>query len=302
MTSEIINFGNYLPGKTITFDYPCLNDKTNCYPYQCIFVPGKYLLEVYGAEGGRARNINGGLGGFSMGLFQPKNKVKGFIHVGAQGISTGTTPSAYTLNAYNGGGIGTNSATTGRSYEASSGGGASDIRLEVDDVFHRLIVAGGGGGSGFYSQVQKGGNGGGIEGEDGQMIVHQLGDIFSDGGNQEGSINMFGYGGNQSSGWDGCGGGGGWYGGTPGGGYTNAGAGGSGFVYTKDNYEIAIKSQLKLSQKYFLTNGMTTELGTDGKQNDGIVYITVLSFQLTCIQKIFSTKLFCISFFLIFSF
>ena len=224
----------YQNGEIITFKYPCGNEKTSCYPYTCILSPGRYLFEVFGAEGGKGNTERGGLGGYSKGIFITKKNIVCYLYIGAQGLSTSSNPNEKTKNAFNGGGIGINSPGDD-GYYASSGGGGTDIRLMKDDLYHRVIVAGGGGGSGKYDVQQFGGNGGGKQGENGQQINHDSElEIYSEGGKEEGEPSFFGFGGNQTN-IDGCGGGGGWYGGTNASYFTNSGAGGSGFVFNEEN-------------------------------------------------------------------
>ena len=272
---------HYQNGQKIEFQYPCGAEKTSCYPYTCILSPGKYLFEVYGAEGGRGNTDRGGLGGYSKGTFITSYNIVAYLHIGAQGISTSTKTNELAGNTYNGGGLGKNSPGDD-GYYASSGGGGTDIRLVKDNLYHRVIVAGGGGGSGTYSVAQYGGNGGGEEGKSGDKISHgsEL-ELFSDGGKQTGEESFFGYGGNISIA-DGCGGGGGWYGGTNASYFTNAGGGGSGFVFTAQNKEIAELAKLELNEDHYLLEASTHEMGENGRRGDGLITITIISFFTSC--------------------
>ena len=270
-----VDFSKARRGSVLKFPYPCGDNKQNCYPYEGILPKGIYKFEVYGAEGGRAKApnsqqySNGGFGGYSKGILDNPSDVPIFITVGATGINSEPNQggSLDIPSVFNGGGSGRKSSDT--EYMASSGGGASDIRLIENDVNHRLIVAGGGGGTGYYKEIIKGGNGGGQIGGTGQKIETEEGGI----GATQSSGASFGYGGNHSETIDGCGGGGGWYGGNAGTYWNNGGGGGSGFVFTSENQNIATNAQLKLSSSYYLTSAETS---TYEHTSDGMIIITVL--------------------------
>ena len=90
---------------------------------------GEYLLEVWGASGGtyKPSNVLGGAGGYAKGKLTVKEKTKVFVHVGSQG------------------------SNTSKEQGCNGGGGATDIRLNNDSLYARIIVAGGrgeGGGTG----------------------------------------------------------------------------------------------------------------------------------------------------------
>lgn len=72
---------------------------------------------------------------------------------------------------YNGGGLGhCASEWAGSTQFGGGGGGATDIRTRIDDVFSRIVVAAGGGGCGYDGGMSglTGGDGGGLTGGDGQ--------------------------------------------------------------------------------------------------------------------------------------
>jgi hypothetical protein len=165
-------------------------------------------------------------------------------------------------SGFNGGGAGGSGGYGG----ASGGGGASDVRMGGDTLKDRIIVAAGGGGAGdrfvSYSYCDAfGGDGGGLEGNDGGYAVNGGGGgTQSAGGSggggtgtgQPGSIGALGLGGNGggalsgSAGLGGGGGGGGYYGGGGGGGggmysSTQSGGGGGGSSFVEPN---AIKSRM----------------------------------------------------------
>ena len=111
--------------------------------------PGKYKLEVWGAQGGRGStsgsNYFGGNGGYSVGSIGFEETTTLFVAVGGKG---GDCNGAFVgSGGYNGGGT---SITTGTGYGSGGGGGGTDIRIGEDSLFARVIVAGGGGGGGTY--------------------------------------------------------------------------------------------------------------------------------------------------------
>ncbi len=215
--------------------------------------PGKYELECWGAEGG-ATNGGGaasgiskiaGKGGYSVGTITLTSRTTVYVYVGGQGLSQAISAPG----GFNGGG----NSGAGAVIACGSGGGASDIRLGVDDLYARVIVAGGGGAAGFQecngsSGVISGGHGGGTTG--GTPIAGSYAARIGQGGTQmaggaggaetygNGNPGSFGLGGNGAASGtsaNGAGGGGGWYGGGAGANGSNCaagGGGGSGYVYT----------------------------------------------------------------------
>jgi len=199
--------------------------------------PGKYKLEVWGAQGGSSdETIVGGYGGYSKGEINLTTGEKLYINVGGQPIST--------TGGYNGGG------TSGTLYNARGGGGATHIALtsgllatlenKQDKI---LIVAGAGGGSDHYISGSIGGHAGGYVGGNGNKFREWDTFQIALGGSQNyggygghgacyGTDGTFGAGGSQCNS-HGGGGGAGFYGGG-GGGYNNdvvgSGAGGSGYI------------------------------------------------------------------------
>ncbi len=208
-----------------------------------VLPPGRYRLEVWGAQGGyRSSASRGGKGGYSKGEFKSeKKKVTAYVMVGGSG-NTGKT-----AGGFNGG---------GKRGSYNGGGGATDIRLGVNDLLHRVIVAGGGGSDGASDKA--GGYGGGTTGQSrtdnygtggyggtqtGLSSSSWQADAQSTSTTTEaGAKGGFGFGGNgvtRNSGYGGAGGGG-WFGGS--GAYPDSsgdddrgGAGGSGWVWTGAN-------------------------------------------------------------------
>src|SRR4051812_10008938 len=125
---------------------------------QCV---GQVTLETWGAEGGgSATSLNsasgfGGKGGYAKGTMTviPGNTL--YVYVGGLGQSNSNGVAA---GGFNGGGSGYGSSSV---EPGNGGGGATDFRLNGQNLSNRVIVAGGGGGGGedagdFY------GHGGGV--------------------------------------------------------------------------------------------------------------------------------------------
>ena len=195
---------------------------------------GRYLFEVWGAEGGDSQGIPI-YGGFSSGIYSVTWHTTLYVCIGGKGICA-TDDSC--RGGFNGGGNGKHRNTS----PCCGGGGSTDIRKIENDVESRLIVAGGGGGSGYYNINYPGGVGGGTIGGTGNGHSQTMGH----GGSTTGGLG--GYwndddlectadsgrildGGNGCSKWAGSsgGGGGGYYGGG-GGADVSGGGGGSGYV------------------------------------------------------------------------
>ena len=218
-------------------------------------LPGKYKLEVWGAQGGyRSSSSYGGKGGYSVGTIALTENTKFFIYVGGSGNTGGTS------GGFNGGG---SRATY------NGGGGGTDFRIGTDSLYARVIVAGGGGSDGATSKtgMYGGGTSGGTTsqsyGSGGQGGTATSGGAgYSSGSSTPGSFGKGGQGYYNSSGYGGAGGGG-WYGGA--GSYPDGsgdddrgGGGGSGYVYTSStasNYP----SGCLLSSKYYLIDASTIE-------------------------------------------
>jgi hypothetical protein len=206
---------------------------SGCRTEELFLDPGTYELEVWGASGGAWNGITRGLGGYSRGIITLNERTKVFVHLGGQGNDTHN-------------GIGTESCNGG-SYTTSSGrggGGATDIRLKVDSLYSRVIVAGGGGGTGDQGG-DSGGYGGGLNGGNGGVGPSYSSANAGKGGGQltettacaNGRENTcpkgtFGYGGNATVSCCSGAGGGGWFGGSASN-YEYGGGGGSGYVFTK---------------------------------------------------------------------
>ncbi len=231
---------------------------------------GTHKLEVWGAQGGGKQNdssldtANGGMGGYSYGTLTLTSNTNVFIYVGGMGKSIG---SGLAEGGFNGGGAAYGSST---GEPANGGGGASDIRINEDSLYSRVIVAGGGGGGGEDSGDNPGYGGGTSGGASSGMSTLATQTSTGTGG-------VFGFGANTPN--DGGGGGGGWYGGgttngsqniptSNSGSDTSGGAGGSGYVYTSSTAS-SYPSGVKLTSAYYLTNASTIAGNTSFTDNSG---------------------------------
>ncbi len=234
---------------------------------------GEYTFEVWGAQGGTAYNnssYEGGKGGYSKGTVTLKKGDVLYVYVGGKGMDSGTAYSGeIKTGGYNGGGDGAmsyykwneGSTTYGSPCWVGAGGGGSDIRINHDSLYSRVIVAGGGSGGAYKnsSYTSKGYAAGGVT---------SLGyDASCQAGQTSAGVNgSFGQGASVTGTADyksvGPGGGGGWYGG--GGAKASStdsnvvkySGGGSGYVYTSAtaaNYP----SGCLLNSSYYLSNAST---------------------------------------------
>ena len=255
---------------------------------------GTYQLECWGAQGGDySETILGGHGGYSTGILTIAEENTFYLYAGGAGIKLAKASSAQG-GGFNGGG---NAYTTSTSYSMCGGGGASDIRINQDSLYSRIIVAGGGGGAGRYSSLTTGGYGGGLVGEDAYDYSESY--LGGNGGTQTtagnsyygttvnstsyGTLANFGIGGSAISGGYVSGGGGGWYGG----GYSrnSGGGGGSGYVYTEATAENYPEGCL-LNSTYYLATASTTSgdqsfddptrTSETGHSGNGYIRITIL--------------------------
>ena len=263
-----IDISNPDPNSIYDFDY------TGAVQEFVVPETGIYKLQVWGAQGGyRRASYNGGKGGYSEGIIELKEGETIYVFVGGSGNTGGTD------GGFNGGG----SRDT-----YNGGGGASDIRVEGDSLFNRIIVAGGGGSDGATNR--SGGYGGGASGSNTEGG-------YGDGGTGAtqttpgDSGGVFGRGGTGVAADDGYGGagGGGWFGGggaTPDGSGDDdkGGGGGSGFIYT--NPSSLPVSGYSVNEHFLLSGKMLTgndyvpspsgSGGIYGKEDNGYAKISLL--------------------------
>lgn len=269
---------------------------------------GEFKLECWGAQGGdfiygTSVQQEGGKGGYSKGTLTLTNETILYIYAGGKGTSVTST---YTVagGGWNNGG---NGITNNISFKVAGGGGGSDIRIGIDSLYARVIVAGGGGASGYkqnttagYNSV--GGAGGGSTGDTGANYANANYKGGTGGSQTAAGISYyvstnvsnnvsyittkgsFGVPPVPSSSFPtAAGAGGGWY---PGGVSNYGGAGGgSGYVFTSStatNYP----SDCLLTNDYYLADASTT-IGTTsfvdysgstvtGHSGDGAIRITVI--------------------------
>ena len=277
----------------VIFGYPCSSNSV-CTPYEVTLKPGTYVFEVWGAQGGNSNwgkqlAQKGGKGGYSIGAYTVTKEKKVFVFVGGKGTDADSN-FVEKLGGFNGGGIGGTDAAN--AYGSSGGGGgATDIRLFMNDLYSRIIVAGAGGcGDNYYTNLGGfGPSGGGFNGSDG--ILRKTGTITygygGTGGNQtHGGVSYkvrgatdggFGFGGNGSTKYKANGGGGGgsgWFGGAGGSssgnhsdpsGVSGNGGGGSGYIGKVKSLKFyGITKQMKSGDEEFESIFGGKETGHEG--------------------------------------
>jgi hypothetical protein len=222
-----------------------LNAQTTTFNYtggvQTFVVPAgitEISIDMYGAKGGDG-GLGTKIGGFGGRVQTTITVIPGQtlnIFVGGLGQNGDCVSATPFLGGYNGGGDGY--------YCGASGGGASDIRTGGTTLNDRVVIAGGGGGGGDdYPTGDKGGDGGGLIGANGEYGVDPNASSTGKGGTQsaggiggnnpspsvdDGLPGVLGIGGRSSTTYAGGGGGGGYYGG--GGGAAAGGGGGSSYT------------------------------------------------------------------------
>lgn len=271
------NFNGLIAGDVVEYTYSGA-------VFPVIFRKATYKITAHGAQGGYiTSSSNGGQGGIVVGEWDNKERDRrGFIYVGGSGNTGGPA------GGFNGGG----KRTTVDNYPG--GGGASDVRLDADSLYHRLIVAGGGGSdSRKGSTYGSGGAGGGTSGANSGYYSSSYGGrggsqttggslSYTTNGASDGSFGVGGDGGwysNQTN-YNYGAGGGGWYGG--GGSYRGststtyryAGGGGSGFVWTNQTLTLPSDGTWGLTADDALINTVLTQ---GGKTGDGLVTIEILA-------------------------
>ena len=109
---------------------------------------GTYLFECWGAQGGAALcdgliKTEGGRGAYASGVIKINSSSTFHIYVGGKGADGGIKMSS--RGGYNGGGDGGLDPIDNDN--AGAGGGASDIRINKNSLYNRIIVAAGGSGA-----------------------------------------------------------------------------------------------------------------------------------------------------------
>ena len=253
---------------------------------QAIYLPkGEYYLEVWGAEGGcyynRPNPTEGGKGGYSHGYINIPNDEQIFVYVGGAGYHDDSDITIYRalVGGFNGGGN-TADMNVNSHLNYGGGGGGTDIRINEDSLFSRVIVAGGGGVTledEYGGDSQYGGYGGGTTGSNG-YARGSSGSRYKYGGGpgrQDGSgdnNNDIDHPGTFGNGANGIEyedyyygdevyfpGGGGRYGGAAGsynGSYPTPGGGGSGYIYNSTTAQYYPQGCL-LTPSYYIRDGET---------------------------------------------
>lgn len=271
-------------GDTVTVDYT-RNVQTFDIP------AGDWQIECWGARGGGLQDVasvlsskgEGGKGGYIKGQINIETITRLLLYVGGKGslAATVTSGELWTEGGWNGGGAAT--------YDAGTGGGATDIRTTAN-LGDRIIVAAGGGGAGGRegtSYKADGGAGGGENGTNGGYrgtspstnVYAGKGASRTAGGaagsyaNFPAEAGAFGVGGkagrysnttNRGSG----GGGAGWYGGGGGAFYYAGGGGGS--SYADDSLFLQIETETGVNDddgKIVFTYLTSVEPPTNLQQN-----------------------------------
>lgn len=217
---------------------------------------GKYMLEVWGAQGGNDTHNSGGLGGYGCGKIALNEGDVLYIVIGG-------------TNGYNGGGTSTDNHDAYGQMNIY-GGGASHIATTnrgvlanyVSNKSEVLIVAGGGGGAGFSSEgVYRGGyggSGGGTNGGNGGSMGEDNSIPGAGGAQNDGYA--FGRGASLGGYYAGPGGGG-WYGGKSG--YNRSGGGGgSGYVNTGKLTDGSMANGVRLGNGYVKITALHTHTYT----------------------------------------
>lgn len=211
-------------------------------------------VDVWGASGGESRNSAPGLGGRTRARVNVTPGQTLYVYVGGEGqTSLGNT--SWVTGGWNGGADGYNNSS---SSSAGGGGGASDIRIGGTSLSNRVVVAGGGGGAGYNCggiNAQRGGNGGGLIGENGSNCNNLNDSQSGRGGSQSsggcgqsyGNCGSLGTGGTAWGSASSGGGGGGYYGGSG----TGNGGGGGGSSFANSS----LTSNVQLDQGVRMGHG-----------------------------------------------
>ena len=232
---------------------------------------GTYTLEVWGAQGGNYNSSYvGGKGGYSKGTLTLTGDTNIYVYVGCQGSGHNSTVGGVSNGGFNGGGSAKTVYYSNTYSYVTGGGGATDIRLNSDSLYSRVIVAGGGSGSSNKGSGYYGGGttaGYGVSGYGATSTSAGTNGSFGVGASANPSSTNYKY--------ASPGGGGGFYGGGSSGtqrsdstDYRTYTGGGSGYVYTSStasNYP----SGCLLNSNYYLTNASTSAGNTSFTDYNG---------------------------------
>ena len=242
---------------TTDYKYVGLFDYKNTAQVFNVIVSGYYKLQVWGAQGGSYdTSYIGGKGGYAEGVVYLNTGDTIYVYTGGQpsGYNTSATSNNTNAGGFNGGGAGRTYSYSGTTTYGLGGGGATDIRLNSDTLYNRIIVAGGGSGAtnGTNGYAGGGTTSQGYSGYTASQSSAGTGGSFGVGGASSGRYN-YKYGA--------PGGGGGWYGGGAGTGQTDSNTtfrqysgGGSGFVYTGQNVTVPSGNNYQIGENYKMTS------------------------------------------------
>ena len=168
-----------IEGNKAYFPYPCENT-SECSSISISLKKGLYTFELWGAEGGRGRELNNetlranssGKGAYVSGNLYLKESSYFYLYIGGKGEDqTSKTSEVASLGGFNGGGKGGVDLLDqdGLPESAGGGGGSTDIRLVNNQSIFALksrimVAAGGGGGVSTVTPLGEGMPGGKVEG------------------------------------------------------------------------------------------------------------------------------------------
>ena len=273
---QITGEANFVPDHTVINNFSYTGACENF----TISKSGIYKLETWGAEGGNTDSAMSGKGGYATGTLTLFQDTQLYVCVGGKGKSGAVTTGEQILTGgFNGGG----NAWGYSDGNNGSGGGATDIRIEANSLYARVIVAGGGGGAVSAGAGTQQGHGGGTSGLTAQTSFgggcsanggtqsaggtgNSCGSGFSPGSTGTTYNASFGQGGNGRNVGiteNRSGGGGGWYGG---GSSFVVGGGGSGFVWASG---VSVPSGYTLTANHYLSNTQNINGGSSMPKYDG---------------------------------
>ena len=305
----------------ITLFYPC-QISSDCTKYLLEFQPGVYQIELYGASGGgectryvyfkskinkkeleckkfsnQKFNVTAkcktdksvsGAGGYVSGTISFPTETKAYLAIGGHGTLSPDDPNQNGIGfgGFNGGGYSKTNPTGDILYTAASGGGATDLRVEQNNLSHRILVAGGGGGSDDQKNELTGfGGAGGGEVAQGSQCYTDYVKVanqtygFSFGFGEDGNYSL-----NENGEDDGeaAGAGGGWWGGFASHSNNGGAGGGSSYALNETTLEYHVYKDIFANKKYYYFKNVTHERGV----NDGNGW-AVITFIKPLVKKTF---------------
>lgn len=242
-------------------------------PQAVVLEPGIYTITLKGAQGGSYPNqgIRGGYGAIVIAKIVLTKSWTFWFCVGGQPIHNSSRQEGW--KALFGGG-GSCAQTMCR-----AGGGSTDIRLQRDNIYSRLLVAGAGGGacsSAGGASASTGGdagfNGGSGSGQHAGRGGSQTSPGTPNRGQFYGANNGRFYNGGYNSGWNNeamGAGGAGWYGGASAGGDFNNGSGGAGSSFVWCQQWMSSTANVRSNPNFNLTEELWFSEPTFATGNTG---------------------------------